>query len=117
MNWYVDVLKKYAVFDGRARRKEFWMFCLFNLVIAFVLGFVEGLLGSPGVVGILYGLAVIIPSIAVAVRRLHDTDRSGWWVLIGLIPLIGLIILIVFYVQDGTPGPNQYGESPKAAAA
>jgi uncharacterized membrane protein YhaH (DUF805 family) len=117
MNWYLDVLKKYAVFGGRARRKEYWMFILFNVIIAMVLGVVEALLGSPGVLGMLYCLAVVIPSIAVAVRRLHDTDRSGWWFLIVLVPLIGSIVLIVFMVLDSTPGQNQYGENPKESTA
>ncbi len=113
MNWYLEVLKKYAVFSGRARRKEFWMFFLFNLIITFVLGFIEVLVGGPGIVGTLYGLAVLIPGIAVSVRRLHDISHSGWWLLIGLIPLIGAIVLLVFMVQDGKPGQNQYGANPK----
>lgn len=117
MNWYIDVLKKYAVFNGRARRKEYWMFVLFNLIIAFVLGFIEGLAGGPGVVGLIYSLAVLIPGIAVSVRRLHDTDRSGWWLLIALVPLIGAIVLLVFMVQDSNPGENQYGSNPKEDAA
>ncbi len=117
MNWYLKVLKKYAVFSGRARRTEYWMFLLFNFIIAFVLGFVEGLAGGPGIVGMLYGLAVLIPGIAVAVRRLHDTDRSGWWLFINLIPLIGAIVILVFMVQDSTPGENQYGPNPKTETA
>ena len=115
MNWYLDVLKKYAVFDGRARRKEYWMFFLFNIIIAFVLGIIEGIVGGPGVIGAIYGLAVLLPGIAVGVRRLHDTSRSGWWLLIGLVPIIGAIVLIVFFVQDSQPGDNQYGPNPKAA--
>lgn len=115
MNWYLEVLKKYAVFSGRARRKEYWMFILFNMIIAVALGIIEGLVGSPGVVGTLYSLAVLIPSIAVLVRRLHDTDRSGWWVLIGFIPVIGVIVLLVFTIQDSKPGQNQYGDNPKEA--
>ncbi len=117
MKWYLEVLKKYAVFNGRARRTEYWMFALFNLIIAFVLGIVEVILGSPGVVGILYTLAVIIPSIAVSVRRLHDTERSGWCLLISFVPLIGAIVLLVFMVQDSKPGQNQYGANPKEATA
>jgi uncharacterized membrane protein YhaH (DUF805 family) len=117
MNWYLEVLKKYAVFNGRARRKEYWMFFLFNIIIALVLGFVEGLVGGPGVVGMVYSLAVLIPGIAVSIRRLHDTDRSGWWLLIGLIPIIGAIVLIVFTVQDSKSGENQYGSNPKVATA
>ncbi len=117
MHWYLDVLKKYAVFGGRARREEYWMFFLFNLIIGFVLVFVEGLVGGPGILVILYGLAVLIPGIAVSVRRLHDTDRSGWWLLIGLIPVIGIIVLLVFMIQDSKPGDNQYGSYPKGALA
>jgi len=117
MNWYIEVLKKYTVFKGRSRRKEYWMFFLFNFIISFVLGFVEVLAGGPGVVVNLYSLAVLIPGIAVAVRRLHDTNRSGWWLLIGFIPLIGTIVLLVFMVQDSQEGDNQYGSNPKVAAA
>jgi uncharacterized membrane protein YhaH (DUF805 family) len=116
MNWYLDVLKnKYATFDGRARRKEYWMFFLVNLIISLVLGFIEGIFGGPGLLGLLYSLAVLIPSIAVTVRRLHDTGRSGWWILIGLIPVIGWIVLLVFMLMDSQPGSNQYGPNPKGA--
>ena len=116
MNWYLDVLKKYAVFSGRARRKEYWMFALFNFIIAIVIGIIEGIIGT-GFLGILYMLAVLIPCLAVSVRRLHDIDRTGWWVLIGLVPLIGAIVLIIFAVMDSTPGENQYGPNPKEATA
>jgi uncharacterized membrane protein YhaH (DUF805 family) len=113
MNWYLSVLKQYAVFSGRARRKEYWMFFLSNLIIGFVLGFLEGLVGGRGIVGILYCLAVLIPGIAVSVRRLHDTGRSGWWLLIAFVPIIGAIIVLVFMAQDGQPSANRYGASPK----
>ncbi|MDD3116358.1 MAG: DUF805 domain-containing protein [Victivallaceae bacterium] len=116
MNWYLDVLKKYAVFDGRARRKEYWFFVLFNVIISLVLGFVDGLLSSPGIIGVIYGFAVLIPSIAVSVRRLHDINRTGWWLLIGLIPLVGTIVMLIFMVTDGTTGDNQYGADPKTAS-
>ena len=106
MNWYIEVIKKYAVFSGRARRKEYWMFFLFNLIIAFVLGFIEGLAGGSGIIGSLYKFAVLIPGIAVGVRRMHDTDRSGWWL---LLPIVNL----VFLVQDSQQGDNQYGPNPK----
>ena len=116
MEWYLEVLRKYAVFTGRARRKEYWMFVLFNFIIYLVLVLVEGLLGFGGsVLGGLYSLAVLVPSIAVGIRRLHDIGKSGWFLLIGLIPLIGTIILIVFFVQDSQPGENQYGPNPKGA--
>ena len=102
----------------RARKKdEYWMFALFNLIITFVLGIVEVILGSPGVIGTLYTLAVIIPSIAVSVRRLHDTERSGACLLIAFVPLIGTIVLLVFLVQDSKPDQNQYGANPKEATA
>jgi uncharacterized membrane protein YhaH (DUF805 family) len=122
MNWYLGVLKKYAEFNGRARRKEYWMFFLFNLLISIGLSIIDTMTGAVnqwglGLLSGLYGLAVLVPSIAVAVRRLHDTDRSGWWLLISLIPLIGVIVLLVFLLLDGTPGDNKYGPSPKAAAA
>jgi len=122
MHWYLEVLKKYAVFNGRARRKEYWMFFLFNIIICFVLGFVEGLVGiaaesGTGVLSILYVLAVLIPGIAVSVRRLHDINRSGWWLLLSPVPLIGAIVLLVFMVQDSQPGENQYGSNPKAVTA
>lgn len=117
MNWYLEVLKKYAVFSGRARRKEYWMFILFNIIIIIVLGIVEGILGIPGILSSLYCLAVLIPGIAVSVRRLHDTDRSGWWFLIGFVPLIGAIVALIFMVQDSKPGENRYGVNPKAEAA
>ncbi|OGX13773.1 MAG: hypothetical protein A2351_00685 [Omnitrophica bacterium RIFOXYB12_FULL_50_7] len=115
MNWYIEVLKKYAVFSGRARRTEYWMFFLFNFVIAFVLGFIEGIFKGPGVLFWLYSLAILVPGIAVAIRRLHDTGRSGWWILISLIPVIGTIVFIVFMAQDSQPNENQYGPNPKAA--
>ncbi len=123
MNWYLEVLKKYAVFNGRARRKEYWYFFLFNIIISIVLAVIDGVTGSfspeagMGLLGGIYMLAVLIPGIAVSVRRLHDTERSGWWILIGLIPLIGAIVLIVFMVQDSKPGQNQYGANPKDATA
>ncbi|EMJ3465381.1 DUF805 domain-containing protein [Vibrio harveyi] len=115
MDWYLAVLKKYAVFNGRARRKEYWMFFLFNLIFSFVLGFIDGILGTV-FIGTIYGLVVLIPGIAVTVRRLHDIGRTGWWVLIGLIPLIGLIVLIVFAATDGNKGSNEYGANPKDLA-
>ncbi|MDX1300866.1 DUF805 domain-containing protein [Photobacterium sp.] len=119
MNWYLHVLKNYAVFSGRSRRQEYWYFFLFNILISIALGFVDTLLATPGtedgagILGTIYSLAVLIPSIAVGVRRLHDTGRTGWWMLIGLIPLIGALVLIYFFVQDSQPGTNEYGANPK----
>jgi uncharacterized membrane protein YhaH (DUF805 family) len=117
MHWYLEVLKKYTLFTGRARRSEYWYFVLVNLVLALVLGMVDGVLRrmvGMGPLGMLYGLAVLVPSIAVAIRRLHDTDRSGWWVLLGLVPIVGLV-LIWFLAQDSMPSTNRYGQNPKLA--
>src|SRR5262245_30785986 len=116
MNCYLAVLKKYAVFHGRAGRKEYWYFALFNVIISMALAVIDGIIGM-GLLGVLYTLVVLIPGIAVSVRRLHDTDRNGWWLLIALIPLIGAIVLLVFMVQDSKPGENQYGLNPKGAIA
>ncbi|MFZ2171181.1 MAG: DUF805 domain-containing protein [Methylococcaceae bacterium] len=119
MNWYLEVLKKYAVFDGRARRKEYWYFTLFNFLAFFIVTFIDSAIGSfnyevgIGLFGGIYSLAVLIPAIAVSVRRLHDTNRSGWWLLIELIPVIGAIVLLIFLVQDSQQGDNQYGPNPK----
>ena len=116
-DYYLDCLKnKYAEFSGRARRSEYWYFALFNFLIAFAIGIVDGILGTDPVIGFLYFLAVLIPSAAVAVRRLHDTSRSGWWLLIGLIPVIGAIVLLVFMVED-SHAANEYGPNPKDPAA
>lgn len=112
MEWYLAVLKKYAVFTGRARRKEYWMFFLFNVLITLALEVIDGLLGTT-FIGALYGLVVLIPSIAVTVRRLHDIGRTGWWALIGLIPVLGFIVLLIFAATDGDRGHNEYGADPK----
>ena len=121
MNWYLDAWKNYANFQGRARRKAYWMFVLFNLIALLVLGLIESAVGLSGQNGYgiltgLYTLAMILPLIALAVRRLHDTGRSGWWILIGLVPLVGPIVLIVFYVTDSQAGTNEYGPNPKESA-
>jgi uncharacterized membrane protein YhaH (DUF805 family) len=115
MNWYLTVLKRYTVFTGRAARTEFWMFALFNLIVSIVLGVVDSVLGLGTLLAGLYSLAVLLPSIGVGIRRLHDTGRSGWWLLISFVPLVGLIVLLVFTIQDSQPGDNQYGPNPKGA--
>jgi len=121
MDWYLAVLKKYVEFTGRARRQEYWMFVLINVVISIGLSIVDNVLGTKtagsGILSGIYSLAVLLPSLAVTVRRLHDTNRSGWWILIGLVPLVGWIVLIIFLVQDSDPGDNQYGPNPKLAPA
>ncbi len=117
MNWYFEVLRKYAVFSGRARRKEYWMFFLFNIIIFIALGVIESIVGTNSVIALFYMLAILLPGLAVTVRRLHDTGKSAWWVLIGLVPLIGPIVMLVFMVKEGQAIDNQYGPNPKAAAA
>lgn len=126
MRWYMEALRKYADFSGRARRKEYWFFALFNVLVAMVLMFVaagmSALIGREhnDLVGFvmfvpfsLFWLATLIPSLAVTVRRLHDTGRSGWWWLISFVPFVGGIILLVFTLLEGDPGPNLYGPDPK----
>lgn len=123
MSWYIEAFKKYAVFSGRSRRKEYWYFVLFNVIVAVVLALIDVLLGtfsSSSGIGLLsgiYSLATIIPSLALTVRRLHDIDRTGWWVLISLVPLIGTIVLLVFAVTNSTPGENRFGPNPKGASS
>jgi len=109
MNWYLEVIKKYAVFNGRARRKEYWMFFLFNLIFAFVIGIIGGVIRMP-ILSMLYALAVLLPGLAAAIRRMHDTNHSGWWL---LLPIVNL----VFACQEGTKGGNRFGSDPKAVAA
>ena len=129
INNYVGVLKKYAQFEGRARRKEFWQFFLVNFIIGLVLLALDNALGlapekpegttgfyvSGGLLSVLYGLATLIPNLAVGARRLHDTNRSGWWQLIALVPCVGIIVLIVFWATEGQRNPNQHGQFPAIA--
>ena len=115
MEWYLKVVRdNYANFNGRASRQEYWMFFLFNIIFAIVVGFVDGFLGL-GFLYLLYSVAVLIPSLAVGVRRLHDVNKSGWWLFISLIPIIGAIWLLILLCTDSNPGENNYGPSPKAA--
>lgn len=114
MNWYLKVLRQYFDFQGRARRKEYWMFVLFSFIASIVLVILENLIGMPSVLSGLYSLATLLPSLGVAVRRLHDTNRSGWWLFIGLVPFVGGIILLVFCCLDGEPEENRFGPSPKS---
>ncbi len=116
MEWYLKVLKQYADFNGRARRKEFWMFVLFNAIVSVILTTIDAMLGTYGALSGIYGLAIFIPSLAVSVRRLHDIGKSGWMILVALIPVIGFIWLLVLYIMEGTPGENQYGANPKEVA-
>lgn len=127
------VLRKYAVFSGRASRSEYWWFALFNVIVAIatlaidVIFFGTGestttgtsaaFQANAGPATLVSSLVLLLPSLGVAVRRLHDTDRRGWWILLGLIPLIGAIVLIVFYALDSTPGHNRFGPDPKTDGA
>ena len=116
MSWFIEALKKYAVFSGRARRKEYWMFVLFTVIIyAVLLGI--GLAIKAPFIAIVFYVAILLPSLAVGVRRLHDTGRSGWWLLIALVPLVGCIVLIVFLATEGEQRQNAYGPDPKAVRA
>jgi uncharacterized membrane protein YhaH (DUF805 family) len=127
MNYYIKVLQQYADFNGRARRKEYWIYNIINSIIGGLLFFLDYLLGttidfldlgegnSLGILYLVYALFVFIPGLAVAVRRLHDVGKSGWMLLIALIPLIGAIWLLVLYLTDSNPGENKYGPNPKEA--
>ena len=127
MNYYIKVLQQYADFNGRARRKEYWIYNIINSIIGGLLFFLDRMLGttidsldlgegnSLGILYLVYALFVFIPGLAVAVRRLHDVGKSGWMLLIALIPLIGAIWLLVLYLTDSNPGENKYGPNPKEA--
>ncbi|MFW1676910.1 DUF805 domain-containing protein [Pontibacter sp. JAM-7] len=117
MNWYLDVLEKYAVFSGRARRSEYWLFCLVNLLVFVLIASIDSLLSSGGILGGMYSLVILLPSLAVCVRRLHDTGRSGWWMLVGLIPVLGTLVLLAFLIQDSDDSCNQFGPYPKSLNA
>jgi len=128
MSLMFQPFKKYADFQGRARRSEYWLFSLFCFIVGLVIGVLRvatggmeamqsGRLDALGVVNLLFSLAVLVPSLAVGFRRLHDTNRSAWWILIAFIPLLGWIALIVFYLLPGTPGPNRFGPDPKSPLA
>ncbi|WP_163970319.1 DUF805 domain-containing protein [Oceanobacillus halotolerans] len=113
MEWYVKVLKNYVNFQGRARRTEYWMFTLFNLLAIILLTIIEAMIGLFGVLTFLYNIAILLPALAVQIRRLHDIGRSGWWILISFVPIAGGIILLVFMCLDSEPNDNQYGPNPK----
>ncbi|MGM0834836.1 MAG: DUF805 domain-containing protein [Bacillota bacterium] len=115
MQWYVKVLKNYVTFSGRARRKEYWMFALISALISLALTIVESVSDLSQILTGIYSLFIFLPSLAVSIRRLHDTGKSGWWFLIVLIPIVGAIILLVFMCLDSEEGMNKYGPNPKSA--
>jgi uncharacterized membrane protein YhaH (DUF805 family) len=115
-DYYMSALKKYADFSGRSRRSEYWYFALFNFLFAIGAVLIDGLIGMP-ILYFIYILGTLIPGLAVLVRRLHDTNRSGWWFLIALVPLVGGIVLLVFLATDSDPNENQYGLNPKDPTA
>lgn len=123
LDWMLMPLRRYADFSGRSRRKEYWMFLLGVVIAAIVLGIVEGVVGLSGMVGpygpltLIFLLGIIVPSIAVQIRRFHDQDKSGWFVLLSFIPFVGGLIVLVFMCLEGTRGPNQYGPDPKDPGA
>lgn len=112
MEFFIDAYKQYANFQGRANRQKYWMFYLFYMLIILILSIVEIMIGLPDVLSGLFALVSLIPGIAITTRRLHDIDKSGWWQLLILIPLIGAIILIIFLIKEGTMGENRFGQDP-----
>lgn len=124
LDWATLPLKRYADFSGRSRRKEYWFFVLGVFIVAIILSIIEGAAGLSGMIAGAYGpltalffLGILVPSIAVQVRRFHDQDKSGWWVLIGLIPILGGLAVLVFMFLEGTRGPNRFGPDPKEETA
>jgi uncharacterized membrane protein YhaH (DUF805 family) len=131
MGWYLQTLKRFGDFGGRSRRREFWLFILGNIVLSFVAAALDAALGLggfttvtapgyagatyvPGIIATVVALVLLVPSLAVEVRRLHDTGRSAWWMLLLLVPLVGPIVLIVFWALEGQRGDNAHGPDPKA---
>ncbi|WP_411065185.1 DUF805 domain-containing protein [Vibrio rotiferianus] len=118
-DWYYKVILNYTNFNGRARRQEYWYFTLVNVLVNLVMGIIDRVIGSVmqmdnfGFFGVIYALFIMIPSIAVTVRRLHDSGRTGWWALIAFVPVIGILVLLYFLIQDSEEGSNQYGVNPK----
>jgi uncharacterized membrane protein YhaH (DUF805 family) len=106
----------YVTFTGRAGRPAYWWWFLFAVLVAIAANIIDAALGSFGVISGIAGLALLLPGLSVAIRRLHDTDHSGWWILIGLIPIIGFIVLLIFYLREGDPGENRFGPPPVEAA-
>lgn len=121
MNWFIGCMKKYAVFSGRARRTEYWMFELFSTIFMVAAIILDNVLGtkakddSGGLIYLLFALATLLPRFAVTVRRLHDIGKSGWWILINLIPLVGIFWMLFLLMTDSNPRDNEFGPNPKLA--
>ncbi len=114
MNWFIDcITKNYVNFSGRARRKEYWMFVLFSVILGIITVIIDRMISRSLIFTMIFSLAIFLPNLAVTVRRLHDTDKSGWWMLLQFIPYLGGFIILIFCLIDSTPGTNQYGENPK----
>lgn len=113
MNWYVQAFQRYADFNGRSGRSEYWYFVLINTLVIFGIILIELVFGTNGILGVIYAFGTIVPALAVTVRRLHDTGRSGWNMLLGLIPIVGGVIVLIFLLQDSQVGENRYGGWPK----
>mgnify|MGYP000713205142 FL=1 len=111
MEYFLDALRKYANFEGRASRKSFWMYWLIYVIASYAIGFIDVLIGSGGIIAGLVWLALLLPSISLNVRRLHDINRSGWWLLLPIIPIIGVIVLLLFYVSKSVNEGNRFGPS------
>jgi uncharacterized membrane protein YhaH (DUF805 family) len=111
-----DGFDHYVKFDGRASRPAYWWWFLFAVLVAVAANIIDAAIGSFGIVSGITGLALLLPGLSVAIRRLHDTNRSGWWILIGLIPIIGWIVLLVFYLQQSDPTENRFGPPPAPSA-
>ena len=123
MEWFIYALQRFREFNGRSRRREFWNYVLFYLLLGIGATFLDNLFGfsdlgdNVGPIYALFFLIMLIPSLAVSVRRLHDVDKSGWFLLVGFIPIIGFIWLLIYYLREGTYGPNPYGDDPKEELA
>jgi uncharacterized membrane protein YhaH (DUF805 family) len=118
INWFMKVVTQhYFDFNGRAHRAEFWWYVLVVIIVSVILNVIDGIIHTGGILGGLWSLAMLLPNLGVAVRRLHDINRSGWWILIAFVPIVGAILLIYWYAQPGTSGANQFGPDPGTAVA
>ncbi|MCP8617363.1 DUF805 domain-containing protein [Salirhabdus salicampi] len=113
MYWFLKVLKNYSTFSGRARRKEYWMFVLYNAIFGVLLSVLELVINLEGVLTTFYGLALLLPALAVTVRRLHDIGKNGWWYLLMLVPIVGAIMILIFTCLDSQEDENRFGPNPK----